>query len=153
MKKIIKQRFIIILMILVSSKNIAQQITPIEKEKGSKETYVIAVEIAADFPGGKYKLIDFVSHNFKIPAKAVRNKVKGKIPLQFTIEKNGFLSDIKTLSNLGYGLEEETERVFKMSPQWIPAKVNGKPIKSKKIFIIYIDTSNKKKERLYFDKE
>ena len=151
MKNIITQRFLVILLILMSSKNTAQKIIS-NGADDSNEVY-IAVSIEADFSGGPYKLRSFVSKNFKIPSKAVRNKVQGEILVQFAVEKDGSLSDIKALSNLGFGIEEESVRVFKTSPIWKPASMNGKHYKSIKVFRMYINTTNKKEERIYFDKQ
>ena len=42
--------------------------------------------------------------------------------------KGGNLSDIKPLTNFGYGMEQEAIRVIKKSGKWIPAIQNGSEV-------------------------
>jgi protein TonB len=151
MKKILSQGFILIV-ILFSAKSMAQDLTSKKEDLSSGDIFV-AVEIAADFPGGIYGFRDFVKTNFKIPKKAVRKKMKAEISMQFIVEKDGSLSDIKVLNNPGFALDEEALRVVQLSPKWKYASLNGKKIKSLKTFSIYIDTENEKDKRIYFEKK
>ena len=148
MKKTFPQIFIVIVMLFLSSRSIAQEL---RISDNPSDDIFVAVEIAADFPGSIYKFRSFVKSNFEIPKKAIRKKVKGEIPVQFIVEKDGSLSDIKVLNDLGFGLTEETIRVFKLSPQWKPATLNGKKNRSLITFKIYIDTENEKDKYIYFD--
>lgn len=151
MKKILSRGFILI-MILFSAKSMAQDLTS-QKSDQSNDDIFVAVHIEADYPGGIYRFRDFVKTNFKIPKKTVRKKVKGEIPMQFVVEKDGSLSDIKVLKNLGFGLDEEALRVVQLSPKWKYASLNGKKVKSLKTFSIYIDTENEESKRIYFEKK
>lgn len=146
------QGFIMMLFIFMSGKIMAQDFT-VKQEDGSSDDIFVSVEIAADFPGSIYRFRDFVKTNFKIPNKAVRKKVRGEIPVQFIVEKDGSLSDIKLLNNLGFGLDEEALRVIQLSPNWKPASRNGKKVKGLVIFRIYIDTNEEKEKRIYFEKK
>jgi len=49
--------------------------------------------------------------------------------MEFMIEKDGSLSEIKVKKDLGYGLAEEAVRVLRLSPKWIPATENGEPVR------------------------
>ena len=51
---------------------------------------------------------------------------KTKFKLKF--DKNGKVSNIEAENDPGYGTAEEAVRVMKLSPNWIPAKQNGKPV-------------------------
>ena len=44
---------------------------------------------------------------------------------QFIVHKDGSISDPKTLTNHGHGMESEVLRVMKRSPNWIPAMHDG----------------------------
>jgi len=68
----------------------------------------------------------FVGNNFKTPEQP---NLKGKVYITFIIEKDGSLSDIKNLRDIGYGTGEEAIRVLKISPRWIPGKMNGVPVR------------------------
>jgi beta-lactamase regulating signal transducer with metallopeptidase domain len=79
-----------------------------------------------EFPGGIEKFYQFVGQNYKIPSQP---NLEGKIYLTFIVEKDGSLSHIKKLRDIGYGTGEEAIRVLKLCPKWIPAKINNKPVR------------------------
>jgi protein TonB len=62
----------------------------------------------------------------------VNNAPNGKynVIISHTVEKDGSLTDIKALTNFGYGMEQECLRFFHSSPKWIPAMLNGVPLVS-----------------------
>jgi hypothetical protein len=64
--------------------------------------------------------------NFKISEEASKNE-KGKGTLKIYYRKDGSLSDFSILRDIGYG-SGEALRVLKLSPNWIPAMVNNKPV-------------------------
>lgn len=59
---------------------------------------------------------------------------KGKytVIIEFTIFEDGQLGDFKSITNYGFGMEEELIRVLKKSPKWRPAIQDGKFVKAKK---------------------
>ncbi|TDE45605.1 hypothetical protein E0I26_05825 [Flavobacterium rhamnosiphilum] len=75
------------------------------------------------------KFYKFVGKNFNIPEEVEKNKIKGKVYLTFIVEMDGTLSDIKIIKDMGYGTGDEAVRVLKLSPKWIPAKINNKPVR------------------------
>jgi protein TonB len=88
-------------------------------------TVYSAVEVRPDFPGGIQKFYDFVSKNYRAPEE----DVKGKVYIQFVVEKDGTLTDIKVMRDLGYGTGAEAIRVLKKSPRWKPGVQNGRPVR------------------------
>ncbi|HMT97196.1 MAG TPA: energy transducer TonB [Ferruginibacter sp.] len=50
-----------------------------------------------------------------------------KVIVQFVVSKDGKISDIKAETNYGYGMEKEAIRLLKVSPNRIPATIDGKP--------------------------
>ncbi len=93
--------------------------------------------IKPSFPGGMVLFYKYVGNNFKIPENF---KGSGKIYLKFFVEKEGSLSDIEIIRDLGFGLGDEAVRVLKESPKWIPGQVNGKPARMVFTFPISIDS-------------
>lgn len=81
------------------------------------------------YPGGIEEFYKFVGQNFKIPEEASKNKIKGKVDIEFMVEKDGSLSEFKIVKDLGYGLGNEAIRILKLSPKWIPASQDGKPVR------------------------
>ena len=95
-----------------------------------KDLYVLAdVEKLPEFPGGLTEFYKFIGKNFKMSAEANKIKIKGKAYMQFIIEKDGSLSDIKTIKDPGYGLGDEAIRVLKLSPKWTAATQEGKAVR------------------------
>ena len=61
---------------------------------------------------------DYLEDNLKFPDKARENKVKGKVRVQFTVNKDGSLSNFSIIQSLGYGCDEEAIRLLKEGPKW-----------------------------------
>lgn len=79
-------------------------------------------EESASFPGGIDSLNKFIETNLQYPEQARQSSVQGRVYLTFTVEKDGSLTDIKVIRDIGSGCGEEAIRIIKMMPKWIPAK-------------------------------
>ena len=96
-------------------------------QKRENEVYNTAgITEKPDFPGGIMEFYKFVGNNFKIPEQP---NLKGKVYITFIVEKDGSLSDIKNIRDIGFGTGEEAIRVLKICPKWIPGKMNGVPVR------------------------
>ena len=96
-------------------------------KKGENEVYNTAgITEKPDFPGGIMEFYKFVGNNFKTPEQP---NLKGKVYITFIIEKDGSLSDIRNIRDIGYGTGDEAIRVLKVCPNWIPGKLNGVPVR------------------------
>jgi protein TonB len=84
------------------------------------------IEVKPDFPGGLEKFYKFVGKNFQVPDE---EGLKGKIFVTFVVEKDGSLTDIKVLRDIGYGTGKEAIRVLKSCPRWNPGEQNGKKVR------------------------
>ncbi len=87
------------------------------------------VETMPSFDGGIREFYKFVAENLKYPAQARRIGIEGKVFVQFIIDKDGSLSDIKVVRGIGGGCDEEVLRIVNMSPRWNPGKQRGVPVK------------------------
>lgn len=87
------------------------------------------IEIKPEFPGGVLEFYKFIGKNFKMPEEASKNKIDGKIFVQFIVEKDGSLSEFKIVKDLGYGIGEEAIRTLKLSPVWTPGSQMGQPVR------------------------
>jgi hypothetical protein len=68
----------------------------------------------------------FVSKNFNTPAVP---GLKGSIYATFIVEKDGTVSDINIIKDIGYGTGTEAVRVIQKFNQWIPGMFKGKPVR------------------------
>lgn len=85
------------------------------------------VDIKPEFPGGIEKFYQFISENYKTPTSEVF--LGRKVFVNFVIEKDGKLTNVKVLRDLGFGTGKEAVRVLLMSPKWIPAELNGEKVR------------------------
>jgi beta-lactamase regulating signal transducer with metallopeptidase domain len=83
-----------------------------------------------EFELGLEAFYKYIGANYKIPEEVTKNKLKGRVFANFIVEKDGSLSNIKILRDMGYGTGEETVRVLKESPKWKPGKIDGKAVRT-----------------------
>ncbi|MBP2283261.1 protein TonB [Flavobacterium sp. CG_23.5] len=83
------------------------------------------IEVKPDFPGGIDKFYKFVGSNFQPPEEGSG----GKVYVTFVVEKDGSLTDIKVIRDIGYGTGKEAIRVLKKCPKWSPGEQNGKKVR------------------------
>ncbi|TCS85459.1 protein TonB [Anseongella ginsenosidimutans] len=83
------------------------------------------------FPGGMDKILPYVMKNFRYPRQAIENNIQGTVFVQFTIDRDGSIIDVKALrgQELGGGLAEEAVRIVKAMPKWEPGEQNGRKVK------------------------
>lgn len=84
------------------------------------------IEVKPDFPGGIEKFYKFVGKNYQVPEE---EGLKGKVFVSFVVEKDGSLTDIKVIRDIGYGTGKEAIRVLKSCPKWNPGEQNGKKVR------------------------
>ena len=98
----------------------------IDMSESDEETEIILsidpVETPPQFPGGEDSLYSFIYSNLRYPQEAIDNGIEGRVYITFVVEKDGSITGIKILRDIGYGCGEEAVRVLKMMPKWIPGK-------------------------------
>ncbi len=75
------------------------------------------------------KMLEFIYKNIKYPAIARENGVEGTVVVTFVVEKDGSISDAKTLRDIGAQCGEEALRIVKMMPKWTPGKQRGNSVR------------------------
>jgi len=84
------------------------------------------IEQKPEFPGGIEKFYTFVGKNYTPPEE---EGLKGKVYVTFVVEKDGSLTDIKVIRDIGYGTGKEAIRVLNKCPKWLPGEQNGKKVR------------------------
>ena len=78
-------------------------------------------DIEPTFPGGQDAIMRFIQENINYPSEAIEEGIQGKVYVQFYVEKDGKVSDVKILKGLGCpSIEKEAIRVVSIMPNWIP---------------------------------
>ena len=62
--------------------------------------------------------------------------IEGKVYVQFVVDKDGTLTDVKALKGIGAGCDEEAVRVIQEAPKWKPGKQRGRPVKVRMVLPI-----------------
>ncbi len=81
------------------------------------------------FPGGVNALMTYLARHIQYPGQARSNNLQGTVLLTFVVGKDGAISDINILRDIGGGCAEETMRVVAAMPRWTPGMVEGQPVK------------------------
>jgi hypothetical protein len=82
-------------------------------------------------------LKDYVKLNLIYPEPAIENQIEGNVYLQLIIGTDGSLKDVKTIKGIGFGCDEEAERLLKESSiKWNPGYKDDKPVETKMVLAI-----------------
>ncbi|MFD1871370.1 energy transducer TonB [Hymenobacter bucti] len=92
---------------------------------------IIRPEKSAQPVGGNAAFFTWIAANQKYPDLARKRHIQGKVPVEFTVQPDGSLTDVRVVQKHGSGLDEEAVRLIKAAPKWEPALYQGKPIKQK----------------------
>ena len=71
----------------------------------------------------------FISKNIQYPELARTNGIEGRVAVQFVVNEDGSITDVKVTRGIGGGCDEEAVRVIKSMPKWKPGRNNGVPVK------------------------
>ena len=85
----------------------------------------------ARFPGGTDGWRNYLTKNLKYPRVAVQNEIQGTVMLEFMVDTDGTLGDIKVVSSPHELLTNEALRLMKISPNWEPAIQYNKTVKGR----------------------
>lgn len=83
------------------------------------------------FPGGINEMMRFLSNNIHYPQLAKEVGITGIVYVEFIVEKDGAISNIILVKEIGGGCDEEAVRVVSLMPGWEPGKQNGIPVRVK----------------------
>ncbi|MCB9285485.1 MAG: energy transducer TonB [Lewinellaceae bacterium] len=124
----------------VDTSSVPEPAEPLFFETGT-DVYKI-VEVMPRFPGceelgtkeekedcSMRKLVEFVYSNIQYPEEARNNSISGTVIIGFIVEKDGALSNLKIVRDIGGGCGQEGLRVIEMMPKWIPGTQRGTPVR------------------------
>lgn len=79
------------------------------------------------------KLLEYIYGNLKYPAIARENGIEGQVVLQFVVERDGSITDVNVVRDIGGGCGEAATNVIKgmnnMGTKWVPGKQRGRPVR------------------------
>ena len=89
------------------------------------------VEENAQFPGGDAECFKWLSDHIKYPSICVEQGVQGRVIVNFVVNRDGSIVDVKTVRSPDPNLTKEAERVVKLMPKWKPARQGNKTVRSR----------------------
>jgi len=109
---------------------------PVEVIEEEADVVFTVVENNAEPEGGMETFYKYLGKALKYPSQAKRMGVEGKVYVQFVVEKDGSLTDIKIVKGIGAGCDEEAERVVAEAKKWKPGKQRGRPVRQRMVIPI-----------------
>jgi len=89
------------------------------------------VEDLPQFPGGPTELMKYLQRNLKYPMSAQNQKIQGKVVVEFIVNTDGSLTDVKVVKSLYAACDREVLRVMRMMPRWTAGIQNDQPCRTK----------------------
>jgi TonB family protein len=93
------------------------------------EDVFTVVEIMPEYPGGMDSLGAFLGRNIKYPVSAKEAGISGTVFVNFIIEKDGSIGEVKTLRGISTDCDNEASRVVRLMPNWTPGKQRGENVR------------------------
>jgi protein TonB len=84
------------------------------------------VDSEPQFIDGTKALYVFISKTYRVP----KIKKDTKVVIEFVVENNGALTNMKIIEDPGKGFGEEFIRTMNMSPEWKPGMKDGIPVRT-----------------------
>ncbi|WKZ59206.1 MAG: TonB family protein [Cyclobacteriaceae bacterium] len=105
-------------------------IAPVEEKEDVDQIFLVVEETATP-KGGMSAFYKYVGDKMKYPAQARRMGIEGKVFVEFVINRDGSITDVKAIKGIGAGCDEEAVRVVQSAPPWNPGKQRGKPVRQR----------------------
>jgi TonB family protein len=72
----------------------------------------------------------WVYQYLKYPESAIINGTQGRVMVEFIIEKDGRVTDVRVVKGVSEELDAEALKVVSASPKWKPGRVNGNKVRT-----------------------
>lgn len=101
--------------------------TPVQSVEDKIETEYDQI---AEFEGGKYGIMRYLSSNLEYPIEALEYGIYGRVWVRFIVEKDGSLSNVSVEKELNKWLDKEAVRAISAMPKWSPAMKDNQPVRT-----------------------
>ena len=89
------------------------------------------VDIPPKFANGQQDITHFIRRNFTYPEEAAMEGIEGTVIISYEIDEQGKIDNIKIVKGVGYGLDEAAIELIKKMPNYEPAKLNSRNVRTK----------------------
>ena len=95
----------------------------------SQEVNPPVIDRYAMYPDGRKGMLKHIGKNVKYPEDAYNRGIQGKVELEFIVEKDGSVQEVRVIKSVGPELDQEAIRVIKKMNKWVPGYVEEQPIR------------------------
>lgn len=82
-----------------------------------------------EFPGGYPAMYRWLRRKVHYPKQAFKNKIQGKVYVQFVVEKDGRIADVVVRRGCNAMLDAEAVRAIGKMPRWKPGRIDGTAVR------------------------
>ncbi|MBE6318768.1 MAG: TonB family protein [Bacteroidales bacterium] len=97
-------------------------------ESNTKETQKLD-DRSPQFPGGDVAFVKWIDSHLIYPTDAKKESIQGSVVVQFVVESDGSIGQVRVSKGCHPSLDKEAIRVIKSLPKFLPAVVNGSPMR------------------------
>ena len=101
----------------------------VEEEEVDEQQIFTIVEENPEFPGGMAECYKWINKNLNYPTISAENGVQGRVTVNFVVNTDGSIVDVKVLRGVDPYLDKEAVRVVSKMPKWKPGKQRGKAVR------------------------
>ena len=80
------------------------------------------------FPGGDWKLVEYINHTRQYPREAYEKGIQGRVTCSFVVNTDGSISHVQVIKSIEESLNREAVRIFSEMPHWEPGRIDGRPV-------------------------
>ena len=111
----------------ITTNGAASEVKKTPKSNSDLEVQLQAQEMPR-FPGGEAELMRYVAMNIKYPQEAMKAGKEGRVVVRFVVSADGKVTDPQIVRSVDKQLDDEALRVISSLPDFIPGKIDGKPV-------------------------
>lgn len=122
-----KNIYLKLLFLFISIHSYSQEVKPVQNPDEDNTIFnTSGIEKKPEYPGGMTAFYNFIAANYKIPDTKGQS---GKVFVTFVVEKDGHITDIKVLRDIGFGTGDAAIKVLRQCRNWIPGEQEGKKVR------------------------
>ncbi|HRL84266.1 MAG TPA: energy transducer TonB [Bacteroides uniformis] len=111
---------------------IIKPISPtVDEEIPVEDEIFEVVEKNPEFSYNGMSLMQYLGKSIKYPTIAQETGTQGRVIVQFVVNKDGSIVDVKVVRGVDPYLDKEAIRVISTMPKWKPGEQRGKPVRCK----------------------
>ncbi len=130
----------LLVLLLISGMSFAQADAPVIKFPDEEATFPCHTFYSYDTLGnvtgkqekcGVVAMMNWIGQNVVYPQTSLEMNEQGRVFLDFVVERDGSISNIKVVRGVSPDLDREAKRVIGRMPNWIPGKVSGRAVRTR----------------------